>query len=428
VTLEYYLGFYKNWVGGELSVILINTASSQSVDYAVTAPAIGFSTTGTVRGNSDAVVSLPDSLEVTENDTNKGIYLQANGHTLVVIGQNQRELTSETYFALPLTTSTSKEFVYYAISAPVGRTGYQGALLVVGTKDNTTMKLVLTQAATTNSSVSLLAGVEYSFVINRLQTFYIRSLQDLSGSKITTNTEVSVFSGHECTQVPFNIGGCDVLIEQVPPASSWGTDFYIAPFAPRLSYMFKIIGSQNSTVIDIYCNNVQETRTINEGEQYKKTVSSQQYCAIHANKGIMVVQFNLGQNVESTDGDPMIIVLPNTFQYSSNFSTTTIRNTTSSLSHYVSIIVLAQYYQPNEIYLIAGGRNMSFNTQTWVPINVNNIVEAYGTHVNIPEGKVEISHTNRRALMAISMYGFTVLEGYGHAGKLNSQRGSLLYI
>lgn len=71
---------------------------------------------------------------------------------------------------------------------------------------------------------------------------------------------------------------------------------------------------------------------------------------------------------------------------------------------------------------------MSFNTQTWVPINVNNIVEAYGTHVNIPEGKVEISHTNRRALMAISMYGFTVLEGYGHAGKLNSQRGSLLYI
>ena len=424
MTLEYYLGYFKNWEGGALSVTLINTAS-QSIEFAVEAPGVGFSTTGVVSGNKDTIVSLPSSLEVTESDNpNKGIHLQANGDELIVIGQTQRKFTTETFFAIPLTrSSTNKEFVYYGISAPVGRDGYQGAILVVGTKDNTTMKLTVSQTATTNSTVSLFAGIEYSFVINRLQTFYIRSLQDMSGTKIVTDKEVSVFSGHECTQVPFNIGGCDVLVEQVPPTTSWGTDFYIAPFATKRSYMVKIIGSQNSTVIDIYCNNLKESHTINEGEHYSKTVSQQEYCAIHSNKGIMVVQFNLGQNVESTSGDPMIIVLPNTFQYSSNFSTTTIRNTTSSYTHYISIIVLAQYYHPDHIHSIAGGRNVSLDTQVWVPIRVNNITEAYGTYISITEGGAKIIHSNKSALMTVTVYGFTVLEGYGHTGKLSSQRG-----
>jgi len=424
VTLEYYLGYFENWQDGEPSVILINTAS-QRIDFVVEAPGVGFSHMGVVHANSDTTVSLPSDVLVTFDDSqSKGIYIQANGDALIVIGQTEQRYTSETFFASPLTRSdTNEEFVYYGISAPVGRKGYQGALLVVGTKDNTTMKLTVAQEATTNST-SLLAGIEYSFVINRFQTFYIRSLRDMSGSKIVTNKEVSVFSGHECTQIPFNIGGCDVLVEQVPPTTSWGTDFYITPFATKRSYLFKIIGSQNSTVIDIYCNNLKESRTINEGEHYNKTVSEQEHCAVHSNKGIMVVQFNFGQNVESTNGDPFIVVLPHTFEYSNKFSTATIHNPTSpSYLHYVSIIVLAQYYQPDQIHLIAGGRNVSLNTQTWVSIKVNNVTEAYGTHINISEGGAQIIHTNREALMTVTVYGFTVLEGYGHVGKLNSQRG-----
>jgi len=422
VTLEYYLGYFKNWEDGEPSVILMNTAS-QPISFKIEAPGVGFSHMGIVRGNSDTTVSIPSDLVVTVNDSqSKGICIQANGDGLAVIGQTEQSNTSETFLALPLTRSnTNEEFVYFGISAPVGRIGYQGALLVVGTKDNTTMKLTVTQKATANSNISLLAGIEYLFVINRFQTFYIRSLQDISGTKIATNNEVSVFSGHECTQVPFNISGCDVLVEQVPPTIFWGTDFYISPFATKRSYIFKIIGSHNSTVIDIYCNNIKESRTINEGEHYNKTVS--QHCAIHSNKGIMVIQFNLGHNVERTNGDPLIIVLPNTFQYSSNFFTSTIRNPHSSYAHYISIIVLAQYYQPDQIHLIARGRNVSLDTQTWVPIRVNNIIEAYSTDINIREGGAKIIHTNREALMTITVYGFAVLESYGHAGKIISQRG-----
>jgi len=86
---------------------------------------------------------------------------------------------------------------------------------------------------------------------------------------------------------------------------------------------------------------------------------------------------------------------------------------------------LAQYYQPDMIYLIAGGVNKSLNTQEWVPVKVNNVTEAYATKVNISEGVVEIIHANTSALMTTIVYGFVNDEGYGHPGRLSYQSGTV---
>ena len=73
-----------------------------------------------------------------------------------------------------------------------------------------------------------------------------------------------------------------------------------------------------------------------------------------------------------------MVPVPAVSQYTNQFSTSTSRNLErSDFKHFVNITVLAQYYQPDMIYLISGGVNKSLDTQEWVPVKVNNVIEAY---------------------------------------------------
>ena len=417
VVGEYYLGFFRSFSDGQLSVIIINTMSAM-VNFTIEAPAVAFYHAGVIDGDSELILSLPFSVAVFYNDAQyKGIYLRAGSNSLIVLGQNEVNGTSDTFLAIPYKISNViTEYVYYGISVPGYSSPYQSAILIVGTEDNTTMKLTVTQTATTNTGNTLYTGREYSFVINRLQTFYIRSTGDLTGTKLVTDKQVSVFSGHELAQIPQSTCCGDLLIEQVPPVTSWGRVFYTMPLATRTSYTIKILASLNLTEITIYCDNLEESHAVNEGQYFNKTLSSQEHCVVYSTKPILVVQFSHGVD-EDGNGDPMMMIIPHTLQFSNKFPVPTILNTTQSgYAQYVNIIVLAQYYQPDMILLKSGERNISLSTQEWVPIKVRHTIEAYATQVNISEGVAEIIHVNEAALMSTTIYGFIELGSYGHPG------------
>ena len=413
-------------------MLLMNTLSTP-VNFTIEAPVAGFYHTGVVEGSNETIVNLPFSVAVFRNDRDyKGIYLRANSDVVTVIGQNEVNQYSETFLILPYKrSSVLTEYVYYAISERGYHSSYQGAILIVGTEDNTAMKLTVTQTATTNTGNTLYTGREYSFVINRLQTFYIRSssyTSDLTGTKIVTDKQVSVFSGHELAKIPWSTCCHNALIEQVPPVTSWGRVFYTMPLATRRYYIIKIIASHHSTQIDFYCNNFRASYTINEGQYSSRTLSQGEYCVIYSNKPVLVTQLSRGGYDERDYiGDPMMMIIPDVLQFSNRFPVTTIRNPSrSGYRHYINIIVLAQYYQPDMIHLISGGRNVSLNTQEWVPIKVGHTTEAYATQVTISEGVAEIIHANMDGLMTVTTYGVTTYESYGHPGRLDYATGLLM--
>jgi len=399
------------------------------------APVAGFYYAGVVGGNDDTIVNLPLSLAVFKNDRQyKGIYLRADSDQVTVIGQNELNAYSETFFILPYKrSSVMKEYVYYGISVRGHTSSYQGAILIVGTEDNTTMKLTVTQTATTNYGHTYNPGTEYSFVINRLQTFYIRTssyASDFTGSKIVTDKQVSVFSGHESTLIPYNLCCEDTLIEQVPPVTSWGRVFYTMPIANRRYYIIKVLAAHNSTLVDMYCNNFKSSYSINEGRYFERLQSQSEYCAIYSNKPILVVQLcRGGYDERNYYGDPMMMIIPDTNQFSSKTPITTIRNPSrSGYSHYVNIIVLAKYYQPSLIYIASGGSNTSLSSQGWTPIKVKHNTEAYVTQMSLSEGGAEIFHANEDALLTVLNYGTVNQGSYGHPGRLGFVAGLLLAI
>ena len=272
------------------------------------------------------------------------------------------------------------KYVYYRM-VMVDSTSRNSAILVVGTKDNTVMNLTTTQTVTVNvgdSNTNVISGRQYSFEVNRFQTVYIVTFTDLSGTKITTDKPVSVFSGQECVLIPGTVNGCDHIVEQIPPTVVWGKVFYILPLLTRGSYTIKILAAYNSTNVSFYCNDTLQFSTINEGESVVKTFTFEEYCAIHSSEVILIAQFSHGQGDDGINGDPSMILVLAKIHYVSKFSVSTIRNPAISYyQHFMNIIVLAQYYHPHMIYLKVGSINQSLDVFTWAPIKVNNITEAY---------------------------------------------------
>ena len=420
---HYYLGFFANLAENSRVSVLLTTTDIHPVQYFIEAPGVGYYRNGIISAGSNIVLNLPNSIKVlTYENQDRGIYLKTSSNNVTVIGQCLGDHSSDTFSAVPI-FQLNDDYVYYGISVPravVHTEAVSSSILIVGTENNTMMKLTTTQSVTVSTGstvINVIPGIQYSLVINRLQTIFIGSRDDLSATKVVTDKPVSVFSGHECGNVPWNVQYCSYFIEQIPPTALWGTTYYTTPLAGKRSYTIKILAANDSTTVNVYCNNTMRTFIINEGNYFDISLHSKEYCAIHSTKEILVVQFSHGGNEDLDHGDPMMTLVPATDQYLNKFDLVTIRNTSESgYDHHVNVIVMAQYYQPNMIFLIAGGVNRSLATQQWIPIQVNSITEAYAAQLNISEGIAHIVHTNAAAKMMTTVYGFYLNDGYGHSG------------
>ena len=419
---RYYLGFFGNF-GPAISNISIILATTETyrVQYFAEVPSLDYYHTGFISAGNDFILYLPRSLEATYNfDQNKGILITTNSTKVTVIGlhMSPNYIVSESYFALPINAiELNDNYVYYGMSVPTNHT--TSSIMIVATEDNTTLKVLVTQSGNIsmdNTVTDLIPGTQYSYVVNRMQTIFIGSPDDLSGTKITTDKPLSVFSGHECAHIPVNVDFCNYLIEQIPPTAVWGQIYYIAPLFNKASYTIKILAAHSFTDVGLYCNNTMRSYALNAGKFVNITLSMQEYCAIHSNKEVLVVQFSHGGEEDNEYGNPMMTLVPAANQYLNEFDISTIRDPLP-FSHYVNIVVMAQYYQPSLIKLTAGGVTRSLSLQIWVPVQVSSITEAYATRVAIPDGTTKIFHTNAAAQMSTIVYGFTTRFGsYGHLG------------
>ena len=191
-----------------------------------------------------------------------GIYLSTSSDKITVIGQSTDErfyysrrraaLFLDAYIVNKIEECISN-YEYFAVSVNSSYYYYNSSVLIVGTRNDTLLKLTVTQLVTTrvgNTNVTLIPGRIYSFVINRLQTVYLSSSADLTGTRIVTNKPVSVLSGNVYARIRNTRLG--YLIEQMPPTALWGNIHYVIPFVNHRGYMLKIVAS-NKCVINIYC-------------------------------------------------------------------------------------------------------------------------------------------------------------------------------
>ena len=415
------------------SVIIVNDGVGLS-NYSIEAPVTSYHRNGSIPENARVVEIFPVNLTGISysfpnklNDEHKeGVYIKVNSTQVNVIGQSKGAYNTDTFFALPIEDLHLDEYVYYGVSV-ASNTLADGSVVVVGSEDDTILNITVPVSANikvnnTEQWCTLNPNVQNSYKINRLQIVYVAtSIRDLTGTRVVSNKPVSVFSGHECAWVPDEVLSCDHLMEQMLPIDLWGTVHYVAPLASRSDYTIKILAAHDYTIVEMRCNNDQTNYTIDTGECVSRQLNNREFCAIHSDNVVLVAQFSHGYG----QGDSMMTLIPATTHYTNTITSSTIHDPIeTSYRHYINIIVMADYYQPNMIFLTAGGVNQSLESQSWVPIRRGNSTEAYAAQVrlNIAEGVFEIRHTIQTALMTAVVYGFLNSargqEGYGHPGWL----------
>ena len=428
---DYYFGYFKNAGSNNLSILLISN-ELYPVPYSIDIPGIQYNSCRTL--TNETRINLPDSV-IGARSNSEGIYANIQSDKVTMIGQNANSENSDTFLVLPVpvsapnTINNTTEFVYYGVSVAVSVLAHYGRILIVGTTDNTTVYItnknesieLEAQVGNNNDWISI-TGVIHHCVINRLQTVSIRSQADLTGTKIVTNREVSVFSGHQAGSVrgTHRSERHDHLIEQIPSTTFWGREYYVAPLATRSLYSIKIVAAHNFTSVAIYCNGSMEPlveTVINEGNYTIETLEHQRYCAIYSNNDILVVQFS---HTENDEGGSMMVLVPATTHYLNRLDFSTIQQRSDNYRHYINIIVMEQYYQPEMIYLKTGGNNESLQSKDLSPIriSVNDSHKAVAIQVNVSEGVVQIVHANSSALITAISYGFGGHAGYGHPAGL----------
>ena len=411
------------------------------VCYSIEAPGVGYYENGTIPGSDEVVLNISENIMVSSyNDQNNGIHLKISSDKVTVIGQSTPRGASPSYFYInfrlisrnmdtfviieTIDLHILNDYEYFAVSMDSPYYfyfGYNSSVLIVGTRNNTALKLAVTQPVTTrvgDINVTLVPDREYSFVINRLQTVYLSSSRDLTGTRIVTNKPVSVFSGHEWCHIQQYRPG-SYLIEQMPPTALWNNLHFVIPLTSS-GYAIKVVAASDC-VVNFYCNNsISSNTALKVSESVLKFFVNNETCMIQSFSKILVTQFSLPYD---RVGSVMSLV-PSTMHYFSNISFSTISynitnhenhhlsSNDNTWTHFVNVIVLAQYFQPHMIYLVTEGTNRSLDTQEWMVIKVNNIIKAYATTVIISTGMAQVIHTNQAALMSVTVYGFTIYGGY----------------
>lgn len=444
---EFYLGFMENEVtfGRPTIPLFISTDEAQTVKFSVNAISPEFIFFGQVSYGNVTTVHLPREVIVRigtttpEREKTKGVYVKAeNGKTISIIGSNSVQATTDSFVVLPVVDNPLKVRERYTIiSNDFQRiTSVQAIVysefLLVGCRNNTKVRIT-----PSNTSIGIpriyhpdrliaTPGRRVEFTLNRLETLLITSTRDLSGTVISSDEPVSVFTGHECGQVPANVGTCDHLVEQVPPQHTWGVQFFTAPLKRESGDLFKMATTNaDTTEVNITCTEMGKNhssntfRTLSLGKN--QVVSFEQgphtYCCIESTNPLLVMQLGKGSALNNGVGDPLLVTIPAVQQYTNNF--TVVQDLLSSY-HFLNIIVPVQYFNDTP----QGHSRIRINNVTasrsWTPIFCSTgQICAYGAQVLLNDPNSTVIHEDPGAGMSVSVYGFGNDVAYGYSAGYN---------
>ena len=389
----------------------------------------GYQFSATVNGRSTYELGFDNSeyLVQTPDQRDRGMLLRSDDgfSRLAVMGTYTNDATAESFTVFP--SSVLPSDTYYVMSTfffqpPTAMDEFYGFLLLTGTENSTNVTITPAQTVSipqdlrANGCPAMLEpGSSCTFILQELQTLFLRSEQDPTGTKITSTKPLAVFSGHECANVPSGVGNCEPLVEQIPPLLTWGRTFLVNSLAGRRTgEWYKVLAAEESTTVTVYCVRYEdtssyETFSIQLASSHAFFIEKNRTCSIKADKPVLLMLLApneyYAQNICRYDGAFMALVPP-VEQYSYDYYLHTIHN-----SSYISITVPTEYC-PNALCQVV--INETIISTGFLPIYCSiDSVCGYALAYSLPLGTHRIRHEDPTAPLGVISYTFSPTWGYG---------------
>lgn len=213
-----------------------------------------------------------DEVRTYERISNQSFKIVASSNPVSVYMLNSKYTTSDGCMAIPI-SAWGTEYIHCGYydknegSQDLGDVHYFGSgFIVVSSQDGTAVEIDIKGKGSLYSSTT--SGKKYGdkikVTLNRGQIYQVRGsaivsgIFDLTGTKITANKPIGLFSYHQRTDLPALIASSrDYLIEMIPPVHAWGNFYATVELNRRRSYgdLFRIVAAEDNTDYQIFWYN-----------------------------------------------------------------------------------------------------------------------------------------------------------------------------
>ena len=410
--------------------LYITTPERVPVTFTISAPGTGYFHRATVDpgGVKEFTFSGENYALRNTTDRSKGIVITVENEKQVFVHAAQDfPYATDSFLALPPHDLGADSYTYIAAMIhTVDRLDFHGSHTVhslvgiVSATNDTFLTITPTQNVTIGTE-SVKAGDSVNVTLHSAETLLIAFVGDLTGTRVKSNRPISFFSGDQCPYIPSGAPYCDQIVEQLPPVEAWGRQFATAPLKTRMSFdVFRIVPAENGTILNVSCtvhNGTQgfiDTFTLNEGGFADVQVNSTDFCWMEADKGILLLQFAVGTEVDSVPSDPFMALVPAVSHYTNSFTLPIVNSSLNDFTHYLNIIIPAEHYQPDQIFM--DGQSLQSLAIEFVAIVRNGETMAYASQVEVNATTHTLIHGNSRGLFGVVSYGFAADVSYGHIG------------
>lgn len=251
----------------------------------------------------------------------KAIHLTSD-NPLNVYALNWSDSSSEVALIYP-TESLGNEYYAMCYTPHINGNGINSGsgrnseFLIVASQDNTTVNITPTKVTDQLKP----ANIPFQITLSKGELYQVQSDNlpnkepaqgDLTGSYITSNKPIALYSGSLSTTIPggSTVSAWDHLYEQMPPLQTWGRKFITVPLKTRHEDTYRIIAAEDNTIVRIGSN---PPVTLQKGIYYEFSLPYTQPSLIESDKPILLAQFSNSNSVDASftggDGDPFMVVV-----------------------------------------------------------------------------------------------------------------------
>ena len=232
-----------------------------------------------------------------------------------VVGMNSIQGSCDAFLAFPTNTLGTDYFVLTHFQS-----SYKSQFALAATQMNTRITITLPA----NYKRTIDSERHINMIMNNNEVIQMQDQADLSGTRVTSNKPIALFSGGKPTVMSRdepNSSGSG-LVEQLPPIQNWGQIFHLIPVSNMVSqYLVKIVSSVDYTVVKWYINDKINTFTLTRAGDFQQIeVSPIMFLTIESFQPILVIQTFQNGN----DNPLAMTVIPPVDRYKSFYVVTTL--------------------------------------------------------------------------------------------------------